>query len=191
MSGIPQTFMYAEDVANTNANALVGFNPYQVWLVNVNKQIGLQGQSNVARIVLNTRITIGPNDGYNILNISFNPTSDGYNNPIIKLENNKILTQSGGQLNATVLLVGPIVFPYNINPLGYNSISFIGGTDPSIFQPAHVNKKNSTTFIQVIGAGLATTGNLFRISEVEVDTSGIFYHLKLFATGIGINGEPQ
>jgi hypothetical protein len=182
-NNVIQSFRVAEDTCNVN-NCLIGECPYSVWLVTVtNDQISFN-QTAVSRLVQIQRITIGgaplyPN-GYNNTLIP----GDGYCNPIIKQDDNTVLTMANGQLNADKLRIGPICFPYLLDV-------FNGGTDPIIFQPARGQATNTQNYIQVLGLGLAPTGNLFRIERLDVNMNGIFYHLVLTSAGISVLGEVQ
>ncbi len=179
-------FRYAMDNSGLVVASVQSIAQYHPWVVQVQTSSISSNQVNSAnRIVLLSRITVGSGyffpDGYNPL---YAP-DDGYCYPMIHQEDNTPLTMENGELNATTVILGPLVYPYCFN-------NITGGFDPTIFQPRRIAGKTIQNFIQILGPGLSTTGNLFRVAEVrQADLSHLSYKLKLVSTGTGLQGEIQ
>jgi hypothetical protein len=168
-----QSFRYSEDFTLA-IPSILGVAPYQVWLVNIiNDQISFN-QTNSLRVETRKRILVA--DGYR----SYAP-NDGYLNPMIEQLDNRTIVISNGQLDADTLLLGPIVFPYILN-------GFSGGIDPlSTFQPPRSINSNQQIYIQILGNGLATTGNYFRVDTILLKESLFQLSYRVLLKSIGSN----
>jgi hypothetical protein len=148
---------------------------YQVWLIQTTNNNVSFSDTNSATTV-RTRITVGASPGYSIY-----APNDGYTNPMIEQPDDaQTITIANGQLTANRLLMGPLVFPYT-----YNNAS--GGWDPLLtFQPPRGAAKHVESVVQILGEGLATTGNYFKVKSIVLKQSlfTLSYQVELIAAGI-------
>ena len=149
--------------------SIVGASPYSAYLVEItNDQIAFDDTSG-GRLVSSLRITVA--DGYRDY-----AAGDGYLDPLIVQEFGQQLIISQGQLSSSIVLLGPLVFPYTEN-------GFSGGFDSNLFQPLITTNNNIQVYVQIQGPGLSVKKNLFEVKEIRlVDMSGIAYLLVLSAS---------
>lgn len=170
-----QAFKYSMDFVLAYTS-IIGVTPYQVYVVQIkNDQIDIN-DTDSARIVSSTRITVA--DGYRSY-----AAPDGYLNPILAQDKTKgeQLIISNGKLTANRLLLGPLVFSYTAN-------NFSGGIDPQLFQPAIGSNNNLTVYVQIQGPGLSPTGNFFTIDEIAIDSmSGLSYQVILKSNNLTVS----
>ena len=150
--------------------SIMGVAPYSATVITVtNDTIGF-GDTDVSKVVSSKRLLIA--DGYR--NYS---ALDGYLNPMLEQADGQNIVVSNAQITSNELMLGPLVFPYNLNGLS-------SGIDPTLFQPATGTNTNTTIYVQIQGIGLAPNGNYFRVTELVIDNmSGLSYSVKLTAIG--------
>jgi hypothetical protein len=154
--------------------SILGVSEYAIWLYQtVNAPVSF---SDVGQGTPNAPIRITVADGYRSY-----AAGDGYLNPMLEQEGTQTLVMVNGQLTAENLRLGPIVFPYTF-------LQFTGGIDPLLFQPPRGNNKHITSYIQVLGTGLATSGNYFVCKSIILDSgmSNISYQVELVAAGANV-----
>lgn len=158
MNSVSDSLKFAEDFTNV-VDCLLAQNRKQVNLVIItNDNINYNDPTN-QKTVIETRITIA--DHYR----SYAPI-DGYLNPRVEQYNSDIMVSANGQLTDNLLLIGSLVFPYEVN-------GFRGGIDPVMFQPASSSVSSIQTYIQILGLGLSPQGNWFQIKEIKLTGKGI------------------
>lgn len=163
-----QALRYAADQALA-VPSIVGVSPYAVYLVTITNDQVQFNDTGSSRAVLTERILVA--DGFRSY-----AALDGYLNPLITQMNGEALIISGGQILATNLVMGPLVAPYSYN-------SFVGGTDPQLFQPLQGSTANTQVFVQIKGTGLSPKGNWFAIKWVELDAlRGLTFKVILEST---------
>lgn len=149
--------------------SIMGVSEYQSYLIIItNDQINSDDSSN-NKVVVTSRLTVA--DGYRCW-----APRDGYLNPMLKQMAGEQITISNGQLTNNLLVLGPLVFPYEI-------CCETRGTDPQRFQTVSYQSNNTQIYIQIKGLGLSPLGNFFQVKEIKIDDMGsLSYHVLLEAT---------
>jgi hypothetical protein len=147
--------------------AFSGLNGFGITLVTITNDVINFDDTGIGRIRVNLPLYVGTNLFPNL-------------NPHIQyaaengLGHNSVLVLSGAAMTDLELLIGPLVFPYNV----YGKC---GGINPAIFQPGPTAAKSTQIYIQVTGLGLnQANGNYFKIKEIVLSgMDNIFYYIRI------------
>jgi hypothetical protein len=171
---LSHSLRFATDQAEAAVSS-IGLHPYKVNLITIkNDQISFD-QIDTSKITTTQRITLA--DGYRCWDFG-----DGYLNPQVVFSNSSTVVLAGGQLTNNKALIGPLVYPYN-----YGGIS--AGYDPiTTFFPAIIpGTTNVQIYVQILGRGLATSGNYYKITEIVFHnkelTENVSFKLKVESIG--------
>jgi len=155
---VSDSLKYAEDMTNA-VDCLLAQNRKQINYVAITNDAINYDDTNINKTTIISRLTIA--DGYR----SYAPY-DGYLNPGFEQISAENTVLSAGQLTDNLFLIGPFVFPYELNGVS-------GGVDPYLFQPSIGSNNNIQIYLQIFGLGLSPQGNFYKIKEIKLSGKGI------------------